>query len=147
VFTFKGKPSTRMLNSAWLKARKRAKLPFIRVHDLKHTFGRRLRAAGVSFEDRTRSVGAPFEQDYNALFSCRVWEPTSLGKQCKWKPWRCRTDCSNGRLHEPAPAKVPQETFLDFGKRKYSVNPSSKTGLPLVPPLKKGGQGGFLRRI
>jgi hypothetical protein len=24
----------------------------VRVHDLKHTFGRRLRAAGVSFEDR-----------------------------------------------------------------------------------------------
>lgn len=57
VFTFKGKPSTRMLNSAWLKARKRAKLPFVRVHDLKHTFGRRLRAAGVSFEDRQDLLG------------------------------------------------------------------------------------------
>jgi integrase len=27
-------------------------LPQVRVHDLKHTFGRRLRAAGVNFEDR-----------------------------------------------------------------------------------------------
>ena len=27
-------------------------LPQMLVHDLKHTFGRRLRAAGVSFEDR-----------------------------------------------------------------------------------------------
>jgi hypothetical protein len=41
-----------MNNTSWQKARKRARLPQVRVHDLKHTFGRRLRAAGVSFEDR-----------------------------------------------------------------------------------------------
>jgi integrase len=29
----------------------------IRVHDLKHTFGRRLRSAGVSFEDRQDLLG------------------------------------------------------------------------------------------
>ena len=29
----------------------------VRVHDLKHTFGRRLRAAGVSFEDRQDLFG------------------------------------------------------------------------------------------
>jgi len=28
-----------------------------RIHDLKHTFGRRLRAAGVSFEDRQDLLG------------------------------------------------------------------------------------------
>jgi len=33
-------------------AQRRAGLPQVRVHDLKHTFGRRLRAVGVSFEDR-----------------------------------------------------------------------------------------------
>jgi integrase len=32
-------------------------LPTLRVHDLKHTFGRRLRAAGVSFEDRQDLLG------------------------------------------------------------------------------------------
>jgi integrase len=32
-------------------------LPNLRVHDLKHTFGRRLRAAGVSFEDRQDLLG------------------------------------------------------------------------------------------
>ncbi|MGC1854523.1 MAG: site-specific integrase [Candidatus Aquirickettsiella sp.] len=57
VFTFRGKPVTRMLNSAWIKARKRAGLPQVRVHDLKHTFGRRLRAAEVSFEDRQDLLG------------------------------------------------------------------------------------------
>ena len=46
-----------MLNSAWKKARERAGLPLVRVHDLKHTFGRRLRAAGVSFEDRQDLLG------------------------------------------------------------------------------------------
>ena len=29
----------------------------VRVHDLKHTFGRRLHAAGVSFEDRQDLLG------------------------------------------------------------------------------------------
>ena len=41
-----------MGGSGWRNARIKAKLPQIRVHDLKHTFGRRLRAAGVSLEDR-----------------------------------------------------------------------------------------------
>ena len=38
-----------MLNSAWLRTRREVELPQVRVHDLKHTFGRRLRAAGVAF--------------------------------------------------------------------------------------------------
>ena len=45
-----------MLNNGWRKAREAADLP-VRVHDLKHTFGRRLRAAGVSFEDRQDLLG------------------------------------------------------------------------------------------
>ena len=57
VFTYEGAPVTHMLNSAWKKARIRAGLPHVRVHDLKHTFGRRLRAAGVSFEDRQDLLG------------------------------------------------------------------------------------------
>jgi integrase len=57
VFTYAGHPITRMTTSAWKRARLRAGLPQIRVHDLKHTFGRRLRAAGVSFEDRQDLLG------------------------------------------------------------------------------------------
>ena len=56
VFTYRGKPVTRMFNGAWIRARKKANLD-VRVHDLKHTFGRRLRAAGVSFEDRQDLLG------------------------------------------------------------------------------------------
>lgn len=57
VFTYQNKPLTRMLNSAWVNARNKAKLPQLRVHDLKHTFGRRLRAANVSYEDRQDLLG------------------------------------------------------------------------------------------
>ena len=57
VFTYEGRPIQRMLTSAWKRARARAGLPQVRVHDLKHTFGRRLRAAGVSFEDRQDLLG------------------------------------------------------------------------------------------
>lgn len=61
----------KMNNTAWKNARERAadKLEAqtrqsapdgfrrVRVHDLKHTFGRRLRAAGVSYEDRQDLLG------------------------------------------------------------------------------------------
>jgi integrase len=61
----------RINTTAWRKARERAAdnwekrtgepapMGFrkVRVHDLKHTFGRRLRAAGVSFEDRQDLLG------------------------------------------------------------------------------------------
>lgn len=57
VFAFRGKPIKHMLNSAWKNARTRAGLSQVRVHDLKHTFGRRLRAGGVSFEDRQDLLG------------------------------------------------------------------------------------------
>jgi integrase len=57
VFTYNGHPIRKMNGPAWRKARQRAGLPEVRVHDLKHTFGRRLRAAGVSFEDRQDLLG------------------------------------------------------------------------------------------
>ncbi len=57
VFTYRGHPIKRMLNTGWQRARIQAGLPQVRVHDLKHTFGRRLRAAGVGFEDRQDLLG------------------------------------------------------------------------------------------
>jgi integrase len=62
VFTLKGKPITRINKSAWRAARKKAGLPEVRVHDLKHTSGRRLRAVGVSFEDRQDLLGHKSER-------------------------------------------------------------------------------------
>ena len=76
VFTTKERdgsrhPQCRMNNSGWKAARRRAAVRYprelglpcpagfrsIRVHDLKHTFGYRLRAAGVAFEDRQSLLG------------------------------------------------------------------------------------------
>lgn len=57
VFTYNGNPLSRMNATAWRKARERVGLNHVRVHDLKHTFGRRLRAVGVSFEDRQDLLG------------------------------------------------------------------------------------------
>jgi hypothetical protein len=52
VFTLRGRPIRAMGNSAWNAARVRVGLPHVRVHDWKHTFGRRLSVAGMSFKDR-----------------------------------------------------------------------------------------------
>ena len=71
VFTRNGCPITKIYNSGWKAARKRAAARYdaefgrpcpdgfrnLRVHDLKHTFGHRLRAAGVGFEDRKVLLG------------------------------------------------------------------------------------------
>lgn len=57
VFAFENRPIQRMLNTGWKRARTAIGLPQLRVHDLKHTFGRRLRAAGVGFEDRQDLLG------------------------------------------------------------------------------------------
>jgi integrase len=48
---------TKIHNSAWKRARVEAGLPKVRVHDLKHTLGRRLRAAEVSVETRKVLLG------------------------------------------------------------------------------------------
>ena len=46
-----------MNNTAWQYPRKKAGLVQVRVHDLKHTFGRRLRTAGVLLETRKVLLG------------------------------------------------------------------------------------------
>jgi integrase len=57
VFSYLDRPIRRILNTGWQQARRAAGLPQVRVHDFKHTFGRRLRAAGVGFEDRQDLLG------------------------------------------------------------------------------------------
>jgi integrase len=46
-----------MNNTAWQSARRRVGLRAARIHDLRHTYGGRLRAAGVSEEDRAALLG------------------------------------------------------------------------------------------
>ena len=71
VFTRNGSPITKIYNSGWKAARLRASERYakefgrpcphgfraLRVHDLKHTFGHRLRAVGIGFEDRKVLLG------------------------------------------------------------------------------------------
>jgi integrase len=57
VFTYQGHPIQRITNTGWKNARASVGLSHVHEHDLKHTFGRRLRAEGVSFEDRQDLLG------------------------------------------------------------------------------------------
>lgn len=57
VFTYMGRPVAKLNSRAWRRARKRAGLEQVRVHDLKHTWGYRLRLAGVPEEDRKDLLG------------------------------------------------------------------------------------------
>lgn len=71
VFSRAGQPLKTIYNTGWRNARKRAARRYeselgrpcpaafrvVRVHDLRHTFGHRLRAAGVGFEDRVILLG------------------------------------------------------------------------------------------
>jgi len=71
VFAHNGESMTKMNNTVWQRARKEAagqyeeelgrKVPVhfarVRVHDLKHTYGRRLRAVDVSMETRKALLG------------------------------------------------------------------------------------------
>ncbi len=57
VFPYRGEPVATMNNTAWQNARRDLGLGAVRVHDLRHTFGARLRAAGVSHEDRAALLG------------------------------------------------------------------------------------------
>ena len=57
LFSYQGHPVTKMNNSAWKRIRVMVGLKQVRVHDWKHTFGRRLRAAGVPLETRKVLLG------------------------------------------------------------------------------------------
>jgi len=57
VFPFRGRRINSMNNNGWQRARRDAGLPLVRVHDLRHSFACRLRAAGVSAEDREALLG------------------------------------------------------------------------------------------
>ena len=57
VFPYHGRRMERMNNNGWQQARYEARLPLVRVHDLRHSFACRLRAAGVSAEDREALLG------------------------------------------------------------------------------------------
>lgn len=109
VFIYRNKPLHRMLNSAWKIARKAAGLS-VRVHDLRHTFGRRLRSAGVSFEDRQDLLGhksTRITTHYSRAELMNLWEAANKVCDVQEKPKLIllRT------IAEPSRAKVAQGLF------------------------------------
>ncbi len=62
VFTYRGRPVGKLRSSAWRRAWKAVGLPtepgvLKGVHNLRHTFGRRLRSAGIPLETRKALLG------------------------------------------------------------------------------------------
>ncbi len=62
VFTYRGNPVGKLNNTAWKRAWRLAGLPTEKgilkgVHNLRHTFGKRLRSAGVPLETRKALLG------------------------------------------------------------------------------------------
>ena len=62
VFTYRGQPVGKLRSSAWRRAWKAVGLPdepgvLKGVHNLRHTFGRRLRSAGIPLETRKALLG------------------------------------------------------------------------------------------
>ena len=62
VFTYRGNPVGKLNNTAWKRAWKKAKLPTEQgilkgVHNLRHSFGRRLRGCGIPMETRKVLLG------------------------------------------------------------------------------------------
>jgi integrase len=57
VFSYRGNRVNTMNNTAWQRARRDAGIGRVRIHDLRHTFACRLRAVGVTMEDRQALLG------------------------------------------------------------------------------------------
>jgi len=62
VFTYRGNSMLKLNGSAWKRSWRKAKLPVEKgilkgVHNLRHTFGRRLRSAGIPLETRKALLG------------------------------------------------------------------------------------------
>ena len=116
VFTYEGHPIDRMLTSGWIRARRRAGLPQVRVHDLKHTFGRRLRAAGVSFEDRQDLLGhrsGRITTHYSAAELARLIEAAE--RVCTSRSNSPELVVMRGSIQR-APAKLPQTASQKLGR-------------------------------
>ncbi len=108
VFTYHGERLGRVRNHAWKRARDRAGIPQVRVHDLRHTFGHRLRAVGVSFEDRQDLLGHKsmrITTHYSSPDLIRLREAANL--LCDKRPATVLR-VATGESKKTAPAKLPQ---------------------------------------
>jgi len=130
VFPYRGQPLNRMHDSGWCNARRRSGKVWreefgsalhpgferVKVHDLKHIFGRRLRAAGMSFEDRQALAWPQIRQRHNALFICRAG--------------RVDRKSQSGRFDSPKRAGIdPAPPKWDSMRNRVEVTQSKKRPL------------------
>ena len=114
VFVYKERPIHHMLNSGWKKARKLTGIP-ARVHDLKHTFGRRLRSAGVSFEDRQDLLGhksSRITTHYSSAKLLNLWEASNKVCTAQNRPVLTLLKTASQQSH----AKSTQGVFGKFAE-------------------------------
>jgi integrase len=68
VFTFKGEPITR-IKTAWAGAIRRAGIPRLRFHDLRHTFNTRLLELGILTDVRKSLMGHSSGEDVHSIYT------------------------------------------------------------------------------
>jgi integrase len=167
VFTFRGNPITKLYNSGWKSARQRAAARYelkiglpcpkgfqsIRVHDLKHTYGHRLRAAGVSLEDRKLLLGhkmrAPMTTHYSAAdvgalieASERVCRLVARGNPAMAVVRSCRPALTAEIRVGNVPSKgLPMRHTIGYPKgarkdpKRYAKTSGAALGAPFGAPL------------
>lgn len=103
VFPYRGKRIGKMNNTAWKNARKATAtawqdefgtpaprgLARVRIHDLRHTFGGRLRAAGVAQEDREALLGHASQTMAGLYASADVGRLIKLANLVLKRPGTC----------------------------------------------------------
>lgn len=117
VFAHRGHRMTGMNNTGWQNARRAVGLDRLHVHDLRHTFACRLRAAGVAAEDRAAMLGRAEHSMPGHYASADVGRFVDLANLVlKRQETRTVLRVANGwpveptaeRLWIPGPAAVPQ---------------------------------------
>ncbi len=120
-------------SNAWQKARKRAGLEQVRVHDLRHTFGQRLRDAGVLSEDRAALMGHAvnnMSEHYATPTIARLIEMANLAPQTRDTPRLLRVSTNS---------RAKKKDLEDFSSKslilqlKYGRSTRIRTLDPLVP--------------
>jgi len=117
VFTYAGRKLKRMNGTAWQRARKKVELKQTRVHDLKHTFGRRLRAAGINFEDRQDLLGHKSTRGITTHYSSVEIKNLieAANKVCDSRNSNSMTLELLKKTLQTCPANIPQESVAKTG--------------------------------
>ncbi|WP_143763003.1 tyrosine-type recombinase/integrase [Ramlibacter tataouinensis] len=104
-----------MNNTARQNARRAVGLQSVRIHDLRHTFGQRLRQAGVPKEDRTSLLGHAVEDMPEHYATATVEQPIKAANPCG----------RNARPNDPAAGgkRLGRKGHAESHARKMGLRP------------------------